>query len=417
VRSIARGGCAALSLSLLVGALLTVSPGAVSAATVSAAWSAKIGSGGANGSATLQLYTSGTGSLALKLVKLPASTSLAVTLSKGTCSSVGSTILTLPAIKTTSAGAAARTSSLSAAQASAVTAATRGTGKIAIRVGSGSTAKCGPFVALTLATPPVATIPPDQLSKPGVLTVCSDIPYPPQEFFDASGNPTGSDIEIGAEIAKRLGLSSEVENAVFDTIIAAVLGGKCDVVISAQNITPDRQNLVTMIPYFQVGQVFLVAKGNPKNIKVVDDLCGKAIAAESGTTELDYLNGVGDYVGQGLSAACVTQGRPAITVTAYPQDSDALLALQAGQIDAFFADSPVAGYYAAQHPAQFELSPIPFLRAALEGMSVAPSKPAVSAALKAALLSMIADGTYGQILAKYGLSSGAVPADTVNRGK
>jgi len=158
MRSFARGGCAALSLSLLVGALLTVSPTAVSAATVSAAWSAKIGGGGANGSATLQLSTSGTGSLALKLVKLPASTSLAVTLSKGTCSSVGATILTLPAIKTTSAGAAARSSTLTATQASAVTAATAGTGTMAIRIGSGSTAKCGLFAALAVQPYVAATI-------------------------------------------------------------------------------------------------------------------------------------------------------------------------------------------------------------------------------------------------------------------
>lgn len=131
----------------------------------------------------------------------------------------------------------------------------------------------------------------DQLIFPGKLVICSDIPYPPQEFFDDQGNPTGSDIEIGQEIGKRLGLQVQIENAVFDTIIAAVTGGKCDIVISAQNITPDRLKQVDMIPFFKAGQSFVVAKGNPQAIQTTDDLCGKAIAAETGTTEVDYLNG------------------------------------------------------------------------------------------------------------------------------
>ena len=129
----------------------------------------------------------------------------------------------------------------------------------------------------------MATVPNEQLILAGNLFVCSDIPYPPQEFFDEQGNPTGSDIDIGAEIAKRLGLQFHVENTVFNTIIPALTGNKCDIIISAQNITPDRLKQVDMIPFFQAGQSFVVAKGNPKAINTTDDLCGKAIASESGT--------------------------------------------------------------------------------------------------------------------------------------
>ena len=64
----------------------------------------------------------------------------------------------------------------------------------------------GPTATPAPTPVPLPTIPTDQLVVSGKLTVCSDIPYPPQEFFDASGNPTGSDIDLGAEIAKRLGL-------------------------------------------------------------------------------------------------------------------------------------------------------------------------------------------------------------------
>lgn len=255
----------------------------------------------------------------------------------------------------------------------------------------------------------IAAVPSGQLIFPGKLVICSDIPYPPQEFFDANGNPVGSDIEIGGAIAQRLGLTMEVQNSVFDTIIAALTGGKCDIIISAQNITADRVKQVDMIPYFQAGQSFVVATGNPKNIKVQNDLCGKSIAAETGTTEVDYLNGTGGYKGQGLSAACVTAGKAKINVVQFAKDTDALLALQTGKVDAYFADSPVAGYYTVQHPDLFQLSGLT-LGVADEGISVSKSNTGLRDAVQQALISMINDGTYLNILKKYGDDSGAITA-------
>jgi polar amino acid transport system substrate-binding protein len=263
----------------------------------------------------------------------------------------------------------------------------------------------------------VLTVPADQLITAGKLTVCSDIPYPPQEFFDDQGNPTGSDIDLGAEIATRLGLTVAVNNTVFDTIIAALKGSKCDIIISAQNITTDRVKQVDMIPYFQAGQSFVVAKGNPKGLNATTDLCGKTIAAETGTTEVHYLEGSGDYKGEGLTQACAKAGSPAITVKEFEKDSDALLALQAGQVDAYFADSPVAGYYTVQHPDQFDLSPIPPLQPALEGISVQndAAHKVLRDSVQQALVAMINDGTYATILKKYGLESGAVTADVTGQ--
>jgi len=246
---------------------------------------------------------------------------------------------------------------------------------------------------------------------PGHLVVCSDLPYPPQEFFDDQGNPIGSDIDIARGIGARLGLTVDVNNQIFDTIIAALQGEKCDIIASAQNITSDRIKQVDMIPFFQAGQSFVVAAGNPAGITSQDSLCGKKIAAETGTTEVDYLNGTNDYKGQGLSKACTSAGNPAITVTTFGKDSDALLALQTNKVDAYFADSPVAGYYTVQHPDLFALSGV-VLGVALEGISVpndAAHKP-LEQAVQAALVSMINDGSYMAILTTYGDQDGAVTA-------
>ena len=156
-------------------------------------------------------------------------------------------------------------------------------------------------------------------------------------------------------------------------------------------------------------------KGNPENINGPEDLCGKSAAAESGTTEADYLQGTGDYKGKGLNVDCTKAGKPAINVIVAQKDTDALQQLQAGKVAVYFTDSPVAAYYTVQHPDQFQLVG-KVLEPAQEGISVpcgaddCTGKPLsdVGQAVQAALKSMIADGTYAKILSTWNLSSGAV---------
>ena len=163
-------GWTTLFVGLALVASLAVVP-VVSSATVTSAWQAKLGSGGANGTAKIQAFSDGSGSVTLKLAKLRASTLLPVVLHKGTCGSTGAVLVRLASIKTTSRGVASRTSNLTVAQVSLVTRATAGAGKIAIRVGSARTGgiKCGQFAALVI--PPVARV----TAKIAVGSVPSDV--------------------------------------------------------------------------------------------------------------------------------------------------------------------------------------------------------------------------------------------------
>lgn len=261
----------------------------------------------------------------------------------------------------------------------------------------------------------VVPLPAGAVAQPGKLQICTDFPYPPQEFFDDKGVPQGLDVDMGTEIAARLGVKVEFVNSVFDTIIAAVNAGKCDIIISAQNVTTDRKKQVSMIPYFRAGQSMVAAKGNPQNINTAMDLCGKSAAAESGTTEADYLQGTGDYKDSGLTQKCAAAGQKPIDVVVTQKDTDALQQLQAGKVAVYFADSPVAAYYTVEHPDQFQVVG-QVMEAIDEGISVpcgqedctsAPLSP-LGTAVQGALKSMMADGTYNKILGKWNLANGAV---------
>jgi len=149
-RPVALGVCATLVLSLLVTPLYAGAPKAADAATAADIWRARVGGSGVNGMATVQADASGSGSILLQLLRLRASSTLAVTLHKGTCASVGAVLLKLPSIRTSSTGAGIRTTRLTTTQVRMIKATVKGTGKLAVRVGVGTSTTCGVFAPVVV---------------------------------------------------------------------------------------------------------------------------------------------------------------------------------------------------------------------------------------------------------------------------
>jgi polar amino acid transport system substrate-binding protein len=234
---------------------------------------------------------------------------------------------------------------------------------------------------------------PSKLVSAGTLTIGSDVSYPPQEYMDASGNPVGFDIDVATEIASRLGLKAKVVNFNFNDIIPALNAGQFDIIISAMNITPERSNAVDFVQYYAAGQSVLVPKGNPKNIKTLDDLSGLTVAVQQGTTEQDSLTAENTK----LSGA----GKPAINVLVYGTDTDAVDQLRVGRADAAMDDDPVAAYYVALNP-NFEVA-IAAYNPQDEGIAIAKTNADMKTAITAAITAMKGDGTIDAIKAKWQL--------------
>jgi polar amino acid transport system substrate-binding protein len=255
----------------------------------------------------------------------------------------------------------------------------------------------------------VASLPAAQLVAAGQLTVCADLANQPQAFMDASGDPTGSDIDVAKEIAARLGLELSVVNTATAKTLAALAAKQCDISMSAQQIGSAQLLKADMIPYFQAGQTFLVAKGNPGGYTWAYSLCKQTIAVTKGSIEASHLAGVAPYAAaRGLIANCQAAHLQPIVVKTYSKDSDALAALTSGKVVAFFTDSPKADYDVLTQPDQLGLIPGYVLDNNVEGISVTRFRDVMYGAVRQALQSMIADGTYLAILTKYGLQAGAV---------
>jgi polar amino acid transport system substrate-binding protein len=247
----------------------------------------------------------------------------------------------------------------------------------------------------TAAKPSIAA--PADLITPGTLTVGSDTTYPPQEFMDpASGKATGFDVDLITEIAQRMGLKADVKTANFNTIIDDLNAKRYDVVISALTINSDRQQKVTLIPYFNAGQSLLVQKGNPEKVTAVTDLCGKTVGVQDGTVELDTLNATS-------KTDCQGKGKPAIKLTVLKDQTEVIQLLVNKRVVATFQDSPVTDYYLQQNAAQFEVAGT-VIEQALEGIAVRKTDSAMQKAITDAFQAVKTDGTYGKLFDKWHLN-------------
>jgi polar amino acid transport system substrate-binding protein len=241
------------------------------------------------------------------------------------------------------------------------------------------------------------TAPPSDLLTPGVLTVGSDTTYPPQEYLDPTTHKAaGFDVDLITAMAKLMGLQATIVPTKFDTIIDDLVAKRFDVVISAVSITPARQKQVDFVPYLNAGESLLVQKGNPKNIKSTDDLCGLAVGVQDGTIEQGVL--------QSSSDNCQEQDKPAITIIALQDQTAVVQLLATHRVVATYQDSPVTDYYTQQNPAQFEVGGSVFSPGP-EGIVVRKNDPSMFNAIQTAYNQLKAAGTYHQLTLKWGLTN------------
>jgi polar amino acid transport system substrate-binding protein len=257
-------------------------------------------------------------------------------------------------------------------------------------------------VAASPSPSPAGLVPPDRIKTAGKLIFCSDVSYAPEEFFAKDGTTAqGSDIDIAGEIAQKWGVTVEIDNTGFDSIILALNAKKCDLVISGMNDTADRQKQADFVDYLSVGQGLLVPKGNPKGIHTLDDLSGKSVAVQLGTTNLDALNA--------KNAELKTAGKPAIDIQGFKADTQAFAQLGLGRVDAYSTDSPVVAYYNSlpANAGKYEIGGQPIAPAVI-GIAMRKDDTGMKAAVQAAIDAMYADGTLKAIVAKWGMTDAVV---------
>lgn len=247
------------------------------------------------------------------------------------------------------------------------------------------------------------------------IDVASDIPYEPFEYIDENGVLTGVDVELAALIGQKLGTELRINDAVFDTIIASLESGTNDIIISSMSDTVERQAKVDFVDYNIGGSQMIVAKGNPENITNPMSLCGKTVIVQNGTIQIDLIGT--------MSESCKVSGKKEITLTQLPDAPSMQNALRAGQGDAVMMDSFVAQDAAAKagNGEYFDVVNDPDAPngydAGFVGIAILKKDTALRDAIQAALQSLIDDGQYEALMAKWNMSANAVVSASINGTK
>ena len=246
---------------------------------------------------------------------------------------------------------------------------------------------------------------PQSIAADGKIVFGTDASYAPNEFTAPDGTTIiGMDVDLGTAVAQKLGLQAEFQNSAFSGIIPGIQGGKYELGMSSFSVNPERVQTVDMVSYFTAGTSVAVKAGNPDNINA-DDLCGKSVGVQAGTVQVDDL--------AARNQKCTAEGKPAIQISELQAQTDVTLALTANRIVAFLADSPVVDYAIKTTDGGIEAIGTPYDTAPY-GIVLNKGQTDFTQAVQGAVQSLMEDGTYLQILDKYGVANGAIPSAEIN---
>lgn len=170
----------------------------------------------------------------------------------------------------------------------------------------------------------------DQNQKP-VLKVGTNATFAPFEMQE-NNEFVGFDMDLIRAIGEEQGYTVEITHMDFKALIPALNNGKIDAAIAGMSITPDRLQSVDFTePYFDAGLIIAV-RDNNDTIKSTEDLKGKKLAAQNGTTGAAYCDSV-------------KKQDPKTDVKIFDDIGAAFMELEKGGVDAVVNDLPVTAWY------------------------------------------------------------------------
>lgn len=222
-------------------------------------------------------------------------------------------------------------------------------------------------------------------AKSDTVTVATNATYAPFEWRDKdSGKIVGYDIDILKAVTKRAGLDYDLRLINFNGIIPGLLAGQVDMAITGMTITDHRKKKVDFSePYYDSGVRILVRADN-QDIHSIDDLKGRKVGTEIGTTAYHYL----------------TTHYPDLKLQLYPASSEMYMALNNGNVDAVLFDEPSIAYYVKTKGEGQVKTVGPLYEGEYYGIAFPKGSP-LRAKVNTALTAMKKDGTLAEIYEKW----------------
>ncbi len=224
----------------------------------------------------------------------------------------------------------------------------------------------------------------EKVKEMGELRVALSGAFPPFSFVDEQNQVVGFDVDIGTELAKRLGVKAKIITTPWDGIIAGLITGKYETIVGSMTITEERKKSISFVgPYYRGGRGIFVLESS--SIQSLADISGKTVAVTLGETHEKW-----------------SQDQDGWSVKTYKGLPELLLEVGNGRVDAIVADKVPVLVGIKQNNLPFRQIEIPGIDNKSDvGIAIRQNNPDLAAALQKALDEMQADGTYEAISIKW----------------
>lgn len=223
-----------------------------------------------------------------------------------------------------------------------------------------------------------------EIKEKGEITIGIDDTLPPMEYRNDKNELVGFDIDFANALAKELGVKVKFVPSAWDGIIPGLDAKRFDIILSSMNVTDERRKKVDFVEYFGVGQILAVKAGNPLKIQSIDDLKGKMVGVQlgsTGETAVNSLNGIKE-------------------VKKYDLTTDVFNDMGLGRVNAAVVGEMIGRYYMTTKPGSFEVVGNAFNVQPM-GIAVRKGDTELKNALEKAVQTVEDNGTLSKISEKW----------------
>ncbi|MFI6918866.1 ABC transporter substrate-binding protein [Nonomuraea spiralis] len=253
---------------------------------------------------------------------------------------------------------------------------------------------------------------PAEIARDGLLTVgFSGGDGTPPLVFPASDDTTliGVETDLAQLVADVLGLELRSERSSWENLFLGARSGKYELVLNNVTVTEERKDVYDFATY-RVDQLGWQVPGSSpiRKISVPADIAGLRVSVRSGTNQEKILL---DWDEQNRKA-----GRRPVEILYYQKYGDVLLALKSGRVQAYFGPNPTIAYNVAISGDSRIVGTASGAGPDLQGLIAAMTKKGngLIGPVGEALNTVIRNGTYQQVLDRWGLGNEAVPESRIN---
>lgn len=246
----------------------------------------------------------------------------------------------------------------------------------------------GMVVSAQTCTP---TIPKTELISEGKIMLSTNPTLPPLQFVDATGELKGMNIELAAELGKRLCLKAETIRMDFPAMIGALKSARFDGINTGMFFTEERSKVMWTIPYAMAAIDIVALPGSKRTIANSEALTDLSIGVEADSYQERWL--------KEREKDNVAKGRKSLKILSFPTASEVMAGLRAGQFDVAAFPNYAGGAFVKAGQATMLLP----AQGASPTMMSFRSKVVADAVVKV-FNDMIKDGTYDRVLDQYGMT-------------